>query len=587
MSALSGTPSASAIRNPVLPGFNPDPSLLRVGDDYYIATSTFEWFPGVQIHHSRDLRHWRLLTRPLDRLSLLDMRGNPCSGGIWAPCLSHDGELFHLIYTDVKHLLGAGKDMHNYLTTAPAIEGPWSEPVYLNGSGFDPSLFHDSAPGPDSSAAGGRGRKWLLNMLWDHRPGRNRFAGILLQEYSPREKKLVGAARNIFPGSPLGITEGPHLYKRDGWYYLLTAEGGTSWTHAVTLARSRNIEGPYELDPAYPLLTAKDRPDLALQKAGHGSLVETQNGEWYLAHLASRPVGEKRRCILGRETCLQQVEWTQDGWLRLPGGGRDPQVEVPAPALPSHPFQHDPVRDDFNAPLLGLPFQSLRIPIDPSWLSLKDRPGFLRLFGRESLRSRHAQSLVARRLQAFRCRVETRLEFEPAHFQQMAGLVLFYNVDNWYYLAVMGDEGAAGKPAGSALAQGSAKEAAHAAGAAGAESKPAETSGVTGAVPRGKALRILASDNGAESWPAGEGVSVTGAAALYLRAEVDHAALRFFHSQDGAAWEPIGPVLDASILSDDAVKGWGFTGAFAGLCAQDLSGARHPADFDYFDYEER
>ena len=170
------------IRNPILPGFNPDPSIVRVGDDYYIATSTFEWFPGVQIHHSRDLVHWRLLTRPLTRASQLNMLGDPDSCGIWAPCLSYADGLFWLIYTDVKRYgrttqggaAGASlRDTHNYLVTSPRIDGEWSDPVYLNSSGFDPSLFHDDD-----------GRKYLVNMLWDHRPGRNRFAGIVLQEYS-------------------------------------------------------------------------------------------------------------------------------------------------------------------------------------------------------------------------------------------------------------------------------------------------------------------------------------------------------------------------------------------------------------------
>ena len=188
------------LQNPILKGFNPDPSILRVGEDFFIATSTFEWFPGVQIHHSKDLVNWRLLTRPLTRKSQLDMRGNGNSAGIWAPCLTHDGEKFHLIYTDVKHwsTTGSFKDTHNYLVTAEHIEGPWSEPIYLNSSGFDPSLFHDDD-----------GRKWLLNMLWDHRPGHHPFAGIVLQEYDPVKQKLVGPIKNIFTGTSLKVTEGP------------------------------------------------------------------------------------------------------------------------------------------------------------------------------------------------------------------------------------------------------------------------------------------------------------------------------------------------------------------------------------------
>jgi xylan 1,4-beta-xylosidase len=259
------------IRNPILAGFNPDPSILRVGSDYYIATSTFEWYPGVQIHHSRDLVHWRLLTRPLRRAQQLNMLGVPDSCGIWAPCLSYDGGEFHLIYTNVKRYgtttLGANsgcvfRDLDNYLVTATEIDGEWSDPVFLNSSGFDPSLFHDDD-----------GRKYLVNMLWDHRPGRNRFAGIVLQEYSATERRLTGDRSLIFTGTSIGLTEAPHLYKRNGYYYLLTAEGGTGWGHAVTMARSRELRGPYELHPDTYILTTRDRPDVELQRAGHADLV--------------------------------------------------------------------------------------------------------------------------------------------------------------------------------------------------------------------------------------------------------------------------------------------------------------------------
>ena len=146
------------IQNPILKGFNPDPSICRVGEDYYIATSTFEWFPGVQIHHSKDLKNWKLIKRPLDRVSQLDMKGNPNSGGVWAPMLSYCDNMFWLIYTDVKVVYGAWKDCHNYLVTCDTIDGEWSDPVYLNGSGFDPSLYHDE-----------NGRKYLVNMMWDQR----------------------------------------------------------------------------------------------------------------------------------------------------------------------------------------------------------------------------------------------------------------------------------------------------------------------------------------------------------------------------------------------------------------------------------
>lgn len=546
----------SVITNPILPGFNPDPSILRVGEDYFIATSTFEWFPGVQIHHSRDLVHWRLLTHPLTRLSQLDMTGNPSSGGIWAPCLSYAGGQFWLIYTDVKSWQGAFKDSHNYLVTAPDIMGPWSDPIYLNSSGFDPSLFHDED-----------GRKWLVNMQWDFRKDlKHRFTGILLQEYSVEEQKLVGPILNIFKGTSLGFTEGPHLYKHDGYYYLLTAEGGTFYEHAVTMARSRRLEGPYEVDPANPVLTSAGHPELALQKAGHASVVETQTGEWYMVHLCGRPnpvdfksshpvefppsqkpdiAASDARCNLGRETAIQKCHWTGDGWLRLAGGGNSPFVEVPGPDLPEHLFEVEPSRDDFDSGRLSGHFSTLRVPAGESWLSLTERPGYLRLKGRESLSSKHRQSLVARRLQHFKAEATTCLEFEPENFQQMAGLICFYDTQNYFYLAASYDE------------------------------------------KLGKSLRIIHSDNGTYEEPLEAGVKLEVGAPCYLRVIFDYATLQFSYSQDGQSWQEIGGQFDATKLSDEYCREGTFTGTFIGLCAQDLSGAGLAADFDYFEYNTK
>lgn len=237
--------SAGAINNPVLPGFHPDPSILRVGDDYYIATSTFEWLPGVTLHHSRDLVHWRSLGGVLDQERLVELTGRPDSGGVWAPCLSYTDGQFHLVYGDVTNLSGAFKDVRNQVITAPTLQGPWSDPVPFPSHGFDPSLFHDDGPGGD-------GRSWALWMEWDHRPGRHPFGGILLQEWDRAARRVTGPVHRIFTGTGLAHTEGPHLYHRDDWYYLVTAEGGTGWNHAVTVARARRPEGPYETDPTGP-----------------------------------------------------------------------------------------------------------------------------------------------------------------------------------------------------------------------------------------------------------------------------------------------------------------------------------------------
>ncbi|WP_321470085.1 glycoside hydrolase family 43 protein [uncultured Paludibaculum sp.] len=534
------------IRNPILPGFNPDPSIVRVGDDYYIATSTFEWFPGVQIHHSRDLIHWRLVGRPLNRGSQLNMLGDPDSCGVWAPCLSYADGLFWLIYTDVKRYgrttqsgsAGASlRDTHNYLVTSQSIDGVWSDPVYLNSSGFDPSLFHDDG-----------GRKYLVNMRWDHRPGFNRFSGIALQEYSPVERALTGPVHLIFRGTQIGFTEGPHLYQRGGYYYLLTAEGGTGWGHAVTMARSRELTGPYELHPDVYVLTSRHRPDLELQRAGHADLVETQAGDTYLVHLCGRPIRNRGRCILGRETAIQRTVWGEDGWLRTAEGTGLPLSAVVAPELQPCVFPPQPEREDFNGPELPLDFQWLRSPWPEELFSLTERPGHLRLYGRETIGSLFRQSLVARRQQAHCYCAETSMEFEPDGFAQMAGLVCYYNGSKFHYLYVSRDE------------------------------------------ELGKHVRVMSClPDQVQSDVFSAAVAIADGTPVQLRVEVDFERLFFaFRAGDGE-WRRMPGPLDASILSDEAsVPGTpNFTGAFVGVCCQDMAGTRRPADFDHFTYRER
>jgi xylan 1,4-beta-xylosidase len=536
------------ITNPILPGFNPDPSIVRVGDDYYIATSTFEWFPGVQIHHSRDLIHWRLLTRPLQRASQLNMLGDPDSCGVWAPCLSYADGLFWLIYTDVKRYgrttvggaSGASlRDFHNYLVTSPRIDGDWSDPVYLNSSGFDPSLFHDED-----------GRKYLGNMVWDHRPGNNRFAGIVLQEYSAQEHKLVGERTNIFTGTPLGFTEAPHLYRRNGWYYLLTAEGGTGWGHAVTMARSRTLVGPYELHPDTYILSARHRPDVELQRSGHASLVETQNGETYVVHLCGRPLRNRGRCTLGRETAIQKMTWGEDDWLRTLDGQGLPTLETPAPGLPEHRFPPQPSREDFNTAQLPIDFQWLRTPWPEELFSLTARPGFLRLYGRETIGSLFRQSLVARRQQAHCLSAATVVEFEPQHYQQSAGLVCYYNSAKFHYFYLSHDE------------------------------------------TSGKHLRVMSCVPDSPQTDAfTPPIRIPAGRPVHLCVEVDFERLHFAYRVEGVDkdWRWLPQQFDASILSDEATAPGqpNFTGAFVGMACQDLAGTLRPADFDFFEYRQR
>ena len=546
------------IQNPILKGFNPDPSICRVGEDYYIATSTFEWFPGVQIHHSRDLKHWRLVSRPLNRLSQLNMLGNPNSGGVWAPQLSHADGKFWLIYSDMKVVAGPWKDGHNYLVTCDTIDGHWSEPVYLNSSGFDPSLYHD-----------GSGKKYLVNMIWDQRLSKHSFGGIAFQEYSVEKQALIGKPQNIFKGTAHKLTEAPHLYHIGDYYYLLTAEGGTTYAHVASIARSKNIEGPYEVHPENPLITTKYHPENPLQKAGHASLVRTHTDEWYLVHLMGRPIagdgnssGAEGRntaitetekelmnrgyCPLGRETSIQKVEWSQ-GWPYV-AGGNFPSLVIDGPKMEEVPWEGDyEVRDDFDAEDLNIHFQTLRVPLGEDILTLKERPGYLRLYGRESLTSQFTQALVARRWQSLDFVAGTCVDFHPETFQQAAGLTCYYNTMNWSSFQVTWNE------------------------------------------EKGRVLDLMVGENGRFSQPlAGQEIPVPDhCPGIHLKVEVKEAGYQFHYSFDGAEWAAVPVVLDSYKLSDDFISGGGFfTGAFVGVHCQDTSGRQLHADFDYFLYEE-
>lgn len=510
------------IRNPILPGFHPDPSIVRVGEDYFLATSTFEWFPGVALHRSRDLVHWEALDSPLTRSSQLDLRAVPDSGGIWAPSLSHADGRFWLVYTVMRTRTGPYKDLANFLVTAPSITGPWSEPTYLNSRGFDPSLFHDDD-----------GRKWLVQILWDHRKDRPSFGGIVVQEFDPSRMAMCGEPAKIFEKACL--IEGPNLYKRDGRYFLLLAEGGTSWNHAVSIVRSHSIFGPWESDPQDVVLTSRGSPGLALQKSGHGELVETPSGEWFLAHLASRPLDHPsgRRCPLGRESCLQKVIWSDDGWLRLAGGGTSPDLEVPSPRGASTPL---PGPHPFDPANLGPEWVTLREPRTPDWADPTTRPGWLRLRGRESPASLHSQSLIARRVTSLNFQAEVRMDFHPASFAQMAGLICYYDTKTHLYLRMSKN--------------------------------------------RRRVLGVVSLQDGTyEEW--GD-VEIPERGEVSLRLDWQGASLQFSFAHESGPWRAIGPALDASVLSDDFGTGLHFTGALIGICAQDLDAHAATADFCNF-----
>ncbi len=552
------------IHNPILKGFHPDPSIVRVGEDYYIATSTFEWWPGIRLHHSTDLVHWELIEYPLNRTSQLDLRGVGASQGVWAPCLTYDKGTFYLLYTVVTAFYCNMYDTNNYLVTATDIHGPWSEPIALNNFGFDPSLFHDDD-----------GRKYMVSMVTDHRVPKKYVERLVLQEYDPVQKKMTGPVKDIYRADKIFL-EGPHIFKRNGWYYLFSADTGTGELHGQTIQRSRDIWGPYEMyqadfmertaeNEAYSILTSRHHEDILLQKSGHCDLVETPEGEWYAVHLCGRASDRRnpadairfagaRRYMLGRETAIQKMKWTDDDWLVMADGSTEPKEYVEEPAG-NHRVEKQVMesaqestganmRDDFTAPVLDPDYQSLRIPMTEHYLSLTERPGYLRMYGRSGLSSKFSQTLIAKRLTEYDMETSTKLEFEPEVFKQMAGLILMYDTDNYLYLHVSRDEDC------------------------------------------GKCIALLKAENKKYEYLT-DYLPVFFGLPIYLKADMRNGYITFAYRLEGSDWQMIAENIDGSFMSDEAcTEGW-FTGAMAGICCQDLTGFGKYADFDWFEMKTK
>ena len=314
------------------------------------------------------------------------------------------------------------------------------------------------------------------------------------------------------------------------------------------MARSRTVDGPYELHPEVYILSARDRPDAELQRAGHADLVETQTGDTYMVYLCGRPLRNRGRCTLGRETAIQPMVWSDDGWLRTLDGEGIPYSNVIAPKLTQVEFEPPAVREEFDSERLPIDFQWLRSPWPDELFSLTERQGFLRLYGRETIGSVFRQALVARRQQSHCYSAVTRMEFEPAHFQQSAGLVCYYNAAKFHYLFVSKDE------------------------------------------VHGTHVRVMSSlPDQPQSDAFTQPISLAGKGPVQLRVEVDFERLRFAYRLEGREWCWLPEQFDASILSDEASAPGlpNFTGAFVGMACQDLAGTARPADFDYFEYRER
>lgn len=412
-------------RNPIISGFHPDPSICRVGDDFYLVTSSFEWFPGIPVFHSRDLMHWEQIGYVLDRPSQLAMKeGLRPSQGLWAPTIRYHEGIYYVICT----AQGAGG---NFYVTAESPYGPWSEPVFLKDApGIDPSLFFDDD-----------GTCWYCGSInetpkEDHYPCEDR---IYIQQLDVKEGRLIGPRTTVCTGHAINApyAEAPHIYKIDGKYMLMIAEGGTWNNHAVTVFKSDSIMGPYVAGIANPVLTHRHLGnDVDITTIGHADLVQTKDGQWWSVMLGVRPL--QGYTMLGRETFITPVEF-QHGWpVFNPGIGRV-LAEEHVTGLAPCPFDVLPDKDEFDEPELRLCWNFLRTPFS-LWHEIKDGRLILDL-RKESVADLANPSLIARRIEHFDFRASTIMEFAPKREGEESGLIMLQNEKNNYRLVLRRTDG--------------------------------------------------------------------------------------------------------------------------------------------------
>lgn len=406
-------------RNPIIAGFHPDPSICRVGADFYLVTSSFEYFPGIPIFHSTNLVDWRRVGHVLTRPSQLRLNRVRSSGGIYAPTLRYGRGRYYVVTT----LIGGGG---NFYVSARRPEGPWSDPVWLDREGIDPSFFFD-----EESVYYTRNGKGLD---FDH-------PVICQARVDLKTGKVLGKMRTIWSGTGGIWPEAPHLFRVGSTYYLFTAEGGTRYGHSEVVARSSNPFGPFEGYPKNPILSQAGARRHPVQATGHADLVEHLDGTWWAVFLGIRPKNGRHH-HLGRETFLAPVTWTRDGWPII-GNDGGVELEMPAPALREESTRRSASRserDDFDTRTLDPVWSFLRNPSPRDW-SLSARPGWLRLNGSSvTLDDVDSPALVVRRQQHFVVRCRAALDFHPRLPHEEAGLTVRADENFHYDLAVRRSE---------------------------------------------------------------------------------------------------------------------------------------------------
>lgn len=434
------------IKNPIIPGMAPDPSIIRVENTYYLATSTFHWMPGIQLYKSTDLVNWTLIDNVLKK-DKINLQGTNTPGGIWAPHLSYDTKTkkYWLAYSHMVNMAGREFSSNSYMMWSEDISGPWSEPIYLTSIGFDPSLFHDED-----------GKHYAAILEWESREGYQAPGHIVIAEISLENGEVLGQWKRVTQGfTTRGCAEAPQIYKHAGYYYLLLASGGTGYAHGVEIGRSKSIMGPYEPHPTgEPIITSSPRhlfslgdpdaghfemynPNSLIQKAGHGSLVDTPTGEWYITHLMSRPLPGTLLNPLGRETSIQKMRWNNDNWLEMEDGSNLAKIEVEGiSGIEDLKLLNHDVQEYFEASKYSNQFMTPYQAQTIEWVNTTERPGFLRIYGGDSFFSQVNPSIMATRATSFLYEIDTKVIFNPNHYSETAGVGLYYDSNNWVYLHI-------------------------------------------------------------------------------------------------------------------------------------------------------
>lgn len=522
-------------KNPIIPGFYPDPSICRVDDDYYLVTSSFEFFPGIPIFHSKDLVHWSQIGHVLDRPSQLDLDGVGPSKGIYAPTIRYHEGVYYVISTNVEK---GG----NFIVTSQNPKGPWSDPIWLEDCpGFDPSLFFEDD-----------GRVYFTGTC-ESSNGLGIFGDleIWLQELDLKSMKLIGKRQVLWSGTGGLFPEGPHIYKVGKWYYLMIAEGTTFHYHSITIARSENLFGPYEGCPHNPILTHRNLGrEHPITNVGHGDIVQTQNGEWWMVVLGSRQYGgyyDTEQIYfggyyrnMGRETFLVPLVWENEWPVINPGIGRV-EFEHQFPDLPEAKVPSLPACDHFDKDELAYSWNFLRTPREKFWnidlersvLKLRLRP--------ESLKELENPSFIARRQQHINYTVRTHMSFTPESNNECGGIVLFQNQDFHYrFIKTLN----------------------------GSESE----------------IKLIKRFKGKDECLGSANVQ---SQKLYLKVEAREQDLSFYYGEVSEEWQTLVENVDGRILSTDIAGGeLGLhTGAYIGLYASSNGmNSENSCEFDWFEY---